>query len=274
MTKNKIISYTDKIKIITQNNNILYYNDKTEIYDMYNVITVGKVGSQNFDTILIPLFMKRPLTHSLLKLKEVLNTSNNFIIVGIRNPIDRNLSYFYNIGNIPNNELSEEFQTKKNNYQSQIINFSEKIINKSITDTIDLYFNTDIHNQFNEWFSEFFEITGINQKTFNKTEGLDFYELPNNNKIMIYTLEKFNSNLNNFRKIFRLENCPEHNINNIIVNAYNSNDCIWKDHYNTTKSQITYTQSYLDSQLNTDIMKFFYSDEDIQGFYNKYTVQN
>ena len=48
----------------------------------------------------------------------------------------------------------------------------------------------------------------------------------------------------------------------------------YADHYNTTKSQITYTQSYLDSQLNTDIMKFFYSDEDIQGFYNKYTVQN
>ena len=124
MTKNKIISYTDKIKIITQNNNILYYNDKTEIYDMYNVITVGKVGSQNFDTILIPLFKKRPLTHSLLKLKKVLNTSNNFIIVGIRNPIDRNLSYFYNIGNNPYKTYHPKFETKKNNYQTQIINFS------------------------------------------------------------------------------------------------------------------------------------------------------
>ena len=264
MTKNKIISYTDKIKIVTQNNNVLYYNDRTEIYDMYNVITVGKVGSQNFDTILIPLFMKRPLTHSLLKLKKVLNTSNNFIIVGVRNPIDRNLSYFYNIGNIPNNELSKEFQTKKNNYQSQIINFSEKIINKSIIDTIDLYFNTDIHNQFNEWFSEFFEITGINQKTFNKTDGLDFYELPNNNKIMIYTYEKFDNNLSIFNKILRY---------NIITNINDIQE-EYKEHYNNTKSQITYTQSYLDSQLNTDIMKFFYSDEDIQSFYNKYTILN
>ena len=157
-----------------------------------------------------------------------------------------------------------KFETKKNNYQTQIINFSEKIINKSTTDTIDLYFNTDIHNQFNEWFSEFFEITGINQKTFNKTDGLDFYELPNNNKIMIYTYEKFDNNLSIFNKILRY---------NIITNINDIQE-EYKEHYNNTKSQITYTQSYLDSQLNTDIMKFFYSDEDIQSFYNKYTILN
>ena len=53
------------------------------------------------------------LTHSLLTLKNVLNTSNNFIVVGVRNPVDRNLSYFYNISNVPNNTVSKLFQTKK-----------------------------------------------------------------------------------------------------------------------------------------------------------------
>ena len=271
MSKNIITVHNDKIEIKNQNNEIIYYDNST---DIYNVITPGGTNSLILNNIPLPLPNMFPLSNSLLHLSLQLSKGNNFIIVCIRNPIERNLSYFYNIGNNPYKTYHPKFETKKNNYQTQIINFSEKIINKSTTDTIDLYFNTDIHNQFNEWFSEFFEITGINQKTFNKTDGLDFYELPNNNKIMIYTLEKFNSNLNNFRKIFRLENCPEHNINNIIVNAYNSNDCIWKDHYNTIKSQITYTQSYLDSQLNTDIMKFFYSDEDIQSFYNKYTILN
>ena len=80
---------------------------------------------------------------------------------------------------------------------------------------------------------------------------------------MIYTYEKFDNNLSIFNKIFT---SLATNLNDI------QEEC--KEHYNTTKSQITYTQSYLDSQLNTDIMKFFYSDEDIQGFYNKYTVQN
>jgi len=274
MSQNVITVHSDKIEITTQNNETIYYNDNTITYDTYNVITVAKVGSQNFDTIIMPLYKKKPLTHSLLKLKEVLNTNNNFIIVGIRNPIDRNLSYFYNIGNIPGNKLSEEFQTKKNNYASQIITFSENIVNKSITDTISLYFNTDIHNQFNEWFTEFFEITGINQHTFNKNEGLDFYNLPNNNKIMIYTLEKFSSNINIFKKLFRLENTTSCCFNSIIENAYNSQNYFWKDHYNNMKTQITYTQAYLDSQLNTDIMKFFYSDSDIQSFYNKYTIVN
>ena len=271
MSQNIITVHSDKIEITTQNNETIYYNDNTSTYDTFNVITVGKVGSHNFQTIIMPSSKKKPLTHSLYKLKEVLNTSNNFIIVGIRNPIDRNLSYFYNIGNISDNILSKEYQTKKNNYASQTINFLENITNKSIPDTISLYFNIDIHNQFNEWFTEFFEITGINQNTFNKNEGLDFYNLPNNNKIMIYTLEKFDSNLNTFNKIFRLENT---NLFSIIPNAYNSQDYFWKDHYNNIKTQITYTQTYLDSQLNTDIMKFFYSDSDIQSFYNKYTIVN
>ena len=81
---------------------------------------------------------------------------------------------------------------------------------------------------------------------------------------MIYTYEKFDNNLSIFNKILR---------QNIITNINDIQE-EYKEHYNNTKSQITYTQSYLDSQLNTDIMKFFYSDEDIQSFYNKYTILN
>ena len=80
---------------------------------------------------------------------------------------------------------------------------------------------------------------------------------------------------NNFTMKFNITNLvtlnPRKKINSNIDNIKKYK---YKNHYNITKSQITYTQSYLDSQINTDIMKFFYSDEDIQGFYNKYTVQN
>jgi hypothetical protein len=261
MSKNIITVHNDKIEIKNQNNEIIYYDNST---DIYNVITPGGTNSLILNNIPIPFSNIFPLSNSLLHLSLQLSKGNNFIIVCIRNPIERNLSYFYNIGNNPYKTYHPKFETKKNNYQTQIINFSEKIINKSTNDTINLYFNTDIHSQFNEWFSEFFEITGINQKTFNKTDGLDFYELPNNNKIMIYTYEKFDNNLSIFNKILR---------QNIITNINDIQE-EYKEHYNNTKSQITYTQSYLDSQLNTDIMKFFYSDEDIQSFYNKYTILN
>ena len=267
MSKNIITVHNDKIEIKNQNNEIIYYS---YLNDIYNIITPGGTNSLIFEEIALPTSYRFPLSNSLLHLSLQLSEGNNFIIVCIRNPIERNLSYFYNIGNNPHNPYQPKFETKKNNYQTQVINFSEKIVNKSTTDTINLYFNTDIHNQFNEWFSEFFEITGINQKTFNKTEGLDFYELPNNNKIMIYTLEKLDTNTNILNTLFR-GNTSE---NSIINNPGSSQDKHYKDIYNNIKSQITYTQSYLDSQLNTDIMKFFYSDEDIQGFYNKYTVPN
>jgi len=271
LSQNAIIQHPHFFEIIKKNGETIYFYDT----DKYNVITVAKVASQFFLNILRfeqPRIMENELSHSLLTLKNILQTSDNFITVGIRNPIDRNLSYFYNISNVPDNEVSKLFQTKKNNYQSQIINFTEKTMNLSTTDTINLYFNTDIHTQFNEWFTEFFEITGINQKSFNKTDGLDFYNLPNNNKIMIYTVEKINSNIDNINQLFNLDNYISQPLKFNWINSSQQEE--YADHYNNTKSQITYTQSYLDSQLNTDIMKFFYSDEDIQGFYNKYTVQN
>ena len=271
MSKNTIIQHSDKIEITNKDGETIYFNNT----DKYKIINSGGSSSQSFLNILRfegPRIMENELSHSLLRLKNILQTSNNFIAVGITNPIDRNLSYFYNISNVPDNEVSKLFQTKKNNYQSQIINFTEKTMNLSTTDTINLYFNTDIHTQFNEWFTEFFEITGINQKSFNKTDGLDFYNLPNNNKIMIYTVEKINSNIDNINKIFNLDKYISQRLKFNWINSSQQEE--YADHYNTTKSQITYTQSYLDSQLNTDIMKFFYSDEDIQGFYNKYTVQN
>lgn len=59
------------------------------------VITVAKVGSSDFlhsCKKIYPTIHK----HSLLRLKRVLkNKKDTLIIVGIRNPIDRNLSYFF-----------------------------------------------------------------------------------------------------------------------------------------------------------------------------------
>ena len=267
MTQNIITTHSDKIEIKNKNNEIIFYND---FIDTFTICTIGKVGYGNFSNIEKNRINKLLTTSNLLKLKHILTTSNNFIIIGIRNPIERNLSYFFEIMDYSNKELNECRETKKNNYTRDILHIDRNTFNKSIEEIITLYFNTDIHTEFNNWFEEFFEITGINQKTFNKTDGLDFYELPNNNKIMIYTLEKLDTNTNILNTLFR-GNTSE---NSIINNPGSSQDKHYKNIYNNIKSQITYTQTYLDTQLNTDIMKFFYSDEDIQGFYNKYTVQN
>ena len=259
MSLNQIIKHNNYTEIITINNETIKINNT----DSKNVIVVGSVGGTNFTSYTFNEVNNNIFSYSLLELKNILNTSNNLIIMGIRNPIERNLSYFYQLYEIQ--FFTTFIKTKKNNYEGRNIDLISKITSISNEEAINRYFNMDIHTDFNDWFEELFEITGINQKTFNKDAGLDFYNLPNNNKIMLYTVEKLDSNIENIKNILNLTE---------FINSNSSQYCFYKDHYNTTKSQITYTQSYLDSQLNTDIMKFFYSDEDIQGFYNKYTVQN
>ena len=251
MSLNNIIKHNDYTEIITQNNDTIKINNTDNI----KVIVMGAVGGQNFK------YTFNANTYSLLELKNILNTSNNLIIMGIRNPIERNLSYFYQLYQIQS--FTTFIKTKKNNYEGRNIDLISKITTISNEEAINRYFNMDIHTDFNDWFEELFEITGINQKTFNKEAGLDFYNLPNNNKIMLYTVEKLDSNIENIKNILNLTE---------FINLNSSQNCFYKDHYNTTKSQITYTQSYLDTQLNTDIMKFFYSDEDIERFYSKYTA--
>lgn len=65
-------------------------------FDNINVIRVAKVGSSNFLHSLKHKYKKNLThTHSLKYLKDILCKENQFIIVGIRNPIDRNLSYLF-----------------------------------------------------------------------------------------------------------------------------------------------------------------------------------
>ena len=125
---------------------------------------------------------------------------------------------------------------------------------------INIYFNQNYHNTFNEWFQEFLEITNI--KSFNKDKGIDFYNYKNNNIIMIYTIEKLDLNKEYLINLLKIENFR--NVNN------KSNDKI----YNEVKNKIEYKKEYLDNLLNTDIMNIFYTEEDINKFYSKYKISD
>ena len=252
-------------------------------FDKVFVITVGKVGSANFLNCDYDLIQKRDVRHNhkLNDLKSVLkNSSNNLIIVGIRNPIDRNLSQFFHVTSHGHGEdgikleFSMQIKTRFNNYLGErwfVENFSEKTPHEKI---IDFFFNNydqrnrnpylkhrpDYHNTFNEWFTEFLEITKINR--FNKEKGVDFYTFPNNNTIMIYTTEKLNDNEKYICDLLKIKNFK------------NINKCRGKREilYKEIKNEICFPKEYLDKLLNTDIMRLFYSDEDINSFYSKYKV--
>ena len=207
-------------------------------------------------------------SHSLNKLNYDLNHKNKLIVVGVRNPIDRNISEFFQNFQC---DFLNDIELKKNNYRGEynyICNL-ESLLQKSTNEIIDLFFNHDnfknYHFIFNDWFDEFFDLINIKSFTFNKQKGFQFYHLKNNNTLLVYTLEKMNDNLEEFKTFFNLDSFPIHN---------DANDKYYKNVYNNFKKNISFTNDYKNKLLNTNIMNTFYTSEQIQNFYNKYPTQN
>ena len=240
-------------------------------YETVIVNTVAKVGSANFLKCKYSQSNKIRHNHSLLELQNTLNEKSNcLIIVGIRNPIDRNLSYFFQSFNLRG---YNNIKTRKNNYKGEycyipgmsdskeaIWENSDIKINFSAEKIIDLYFKEKYHNTFNDWFEEFLDITKISK--FDKDKGVDFYKFPNNNTMMVYTMEKLIENDEYIKEKLGIVSDIK-NINNSKLRGYS-------EIYEEVKHKIVYKKEYFDKLLNTDIMRLFYNENDINFFYSKY----
>jgi len=230
----------------------------TITYDKVKIITVAKVASANFLKCKYSQSEDIHHCHSLLKLQDTLNKQSNcLIIVGIRNPIDRNLSYLFQTYN---DKSYNDVATRKNNYKGEYC-FIPNYNTRTSEEIIDLYFKQNYHNTFNEWFEEFLDITKISN--FDKDKGIDFYKFPNNNTIMIYTMEKLTENYKYIKAQLLIDD---------IKNVNNSDNRHYSEIYNEVKQKIVYKKEYLDNLLNTDIMKLFYNENDINLFYSKYST--
>ena len=228
-------------------------------FNKVKVVTVAKVGSANF--LCCKYSQTKDITHghSLLNLQNILNKESNcLIIVGIRNPVDRNLSYLFQTYK---KNFYNDLKTKKNNYKGENCYIHEIAENNFLSSEkiIDLYFQQKYHNTFNDWFEEFLEITKISN--FDKNKGIDFYNFSNNNTIMIYTMEKLSENDKYISDKLGITNLE--NINNSEKRYYN-------EIYKEVKQKIAYKKEYLDNILNTEIMRLFYSESDIKYFFSKY----
>jgi len=81
---------------------------------------------------------------------------------------------------------------------------------------------------------------------------------------MIYTMEKLSENEEYIKE--------QTGITSNINSKNNSDRRYYSEVYNKVKEQITYKKEYLDNLLNTDIMRLFYNEDDINFFYSKYKV--
>jgi len=223
------------------------------------IITVAKVGSTSLKNALEKKF-KVLHRHSTEHLAQVLNDSNVFIICGIRNPLDRNISYFFQTYH---QNFNNDVKCSSNNYKGEngFICKKKEIENMDQREIIKNFFSKKHHLTFNNWFNDFFKLTQINKLSFDKNRGLQFYDLKNKNKLLLYTLEKLDDNKTFLCNFFGIDKIDDANV---------GDDKEYQKIYKKFKENIRFSDYYKRRLLYTDIMHFFYNDADIESFYNKY----
>jgi len=233
------------------------------------IITPAKCGSESFRNMLLnPCIISNVYKshhHVTTLIKDIITEKkDHLIIIGIRNPIKRNMSFFFEPG------YNKFYDIRFLNYlypiksddenKNDMDKFHNFVQNNDINSLIKLYFESDFHNSEIMWIKELFEITNINLDPFDKEIGYKLYKLQNNNYIFIYTLEKINNNINFINNFFG----KEYKYKNDTNRYYSSNV------YDEFKNTIKFTKSYKDEMLNNPFIKYFYTDKDIDTFYNEY----
>lgn len=221
---------------------------------VYHIVSCAKVGTGTMKYS-IPTAISY---HEVWMVKDILEKrKNDTIIVGIRDPVARNLSYFFQTFR---NKFYNSVQTRKNKNKGERCYVPELDKEDLTSEEIITYFlkQPNLHT-FNDWFEEFLEYSGIT--SFDKEKGLQVYNYPNGNKIVLYTLENLKDNQEEICKILDIKRF--HVANQSIHKWY-------ADLYKETKENIVYPKAYLDSLLDTDIIRIFYTDEQIKKFYQSH----
>lgn len=228
--------------------------------DKIRIITVGKVASSAFKHSLGKEF-KVSHRHSLNHLRDVLeNEENTLIVTGIRNPLKRNLSYFFQTYS---DKKNTDVVCRGNNYKGDkcFVANKEKLIEFSPKRICSLFFKQKWHYIFNDWFEEFSELTHITNVAFDKELGYQIYCLDSSRNVwmLFYTFEKLKENTQWMEEFFGISELKHTN---------NAEDRIYKDAYKNVSEMITFPKPYKQKLLNTSIVRHFYSLEDIKQFYS------
>ncbi len=229
--------------------------------DKIYINTVAKVGSASFLHSLRGAGFNVHHGHSLAFLRDVVTQQENCLVIsGIRNPLDRNLSYFFQTYA---DDFCNDLKIRKNDYQGEycFVMDKDKINEVSPIKIIDIFLSQQWHYSFNEWFYEFFEITEIEFLEFNRNLGIGVYGLPRGSYLLFYVFEKLHISTPFLEAFFGIEELGHSN---------NSEERIYKNQYNKVKSLIRMPQKYKEDLLLTPIMKNFYKKEDILSFLEKY----
>jgi hypothetical protein len=252
-------------EIFIEDNKVNIHDLEIDINDIH-VVTSMKVGTFNFIESLVQHicniekkssydFDISNHTHNLEYFKEILEKDRNkLIITCFRNPINRNISFYFDTfinKNFSDMYLCDENDLYKYSYQDITNDFNKK---KYL-----------INEHYNSWYDEFFRISNI-KYDYLKKNGVQLFKINKNSYILLCKLEKYENNiplLENFLT-FKLKN----NQNN--VNEKQHIKEYTKKIYNNFKKCIKIDNDYKDELLNNDLIKFLYDEEEIKSMYNLY----
>ena len=231
-----------------------------------SVITVAKVASSAF---LFSLGDKYDVHHghSLQTLRQVLSEGRDqLVIVGIRDPLARNLAYFFQTyADLCHNDVKCRACTNGYAGEYTFVMSPAELLTTPVPELIESFFKQSWHETFNAWFSEFFEITRIDQQPFDKEHGYQLYKLPNNNHVLCYTMEKLKQNAPFFEHFFGIEKLLHTN-----DGGPNGVDQAEKAMYREMASTIRFPEEYSHRLLLTETMAYFYDHTFIANLAAKY----
>jgi len=223
--------------------------------DNIYVFTAMKVGTTNFSS---SLFARLNLTehdgikhnHTIDNLKTFINYDVPKLIIScFRNPIERNISYFFDLitkKEFPEIYLCEECELCNYSLQQLIEHFYKNMYK--------------IEDYYEFWYREFFNITKIDKNTLSKS-GVKLYKINNNSYILLCTLEKYKKNIELLEKFLTFK------LNDGMNDAKNKTI---KDIYDKFKKEIKLDDNYKKKLLNIDLIKNLYNEEEVKYFYNKF----
>ena len=223
--------------------------------------TVAKVASASFLHSLKDKYPKIHHGHSLFDMKNVIDHARDTLIIsGIRNPLERNVSYFFQTFS---DKFYNDVKILANNYKGEYcyVMSDDQMISTNPLELISIFMKQENHFTFNEWFYEFLTITNTIDEEFDKKNGIKIYNLPNNNYLLMYTFESLARNTLFINSFFGI---------NKFLHSNNSSQRHYGSKYNMFKKLLSLEPDYKIRLLRTPIMKYFYSNEDIDKFFCKF----
>ena len=112
----------------------------------------AKVGTQTIDSSLKNL--KCEHAQSIVRLKKMVDQSNQLLMCGIRDFVGRNLSYFFQT---MCDKTYNDVQCSSNNFKGELcfIGNRDKILNMSVDELINIFEKRNNHNTPLIWFKDF-----------------------------------------------------------------------------------------------------------------------